>query len=139
MCICRLWTLTLEINMYHSFYMFNINLVDCVFFHSSSVYHSEESENQRGCILTRTQKQKHSSDVVFLITSFIAVQWRVVYLHVIGYSYLRGKLLAAFPSKPLAGPPLSVVKAMTEFSYMPRDLRLLTISPIASSRDDTMP
>ena len=52
--------------------------------------------------------------------------------------YLSGKLLAAFPSNPLAGPPLSVVNAMIELLYMFRAWSCFTISPTASSRDETI-
>lgn len=52
--------------------------------------------------------------------------------------YLRGKLLAALPSNPLAGPPLSVVKTIIELLYMFLSFSVCTIDPTASSRADTI-
>ena len=52
---------------------------------------------------------------------------------------LSGVLDAAFISKPLAGPPLSVVNAITVLFNIPRASRSLVMLPIESSKADAMP
>ena len=52
---------------------------------------------------------------------------------------LSGVLDAAFISKPLAGPPLSVVNAITVLFNIPRASSSLVMLPIESSKADAIP
>ena len=54
-------------------------------------------------------------------------------------THLSGVLDAAFISKPFAGPPLSVVNAITVLFNIPRASNSLVMLPMESSKADAMP